>query len=358
MTNVFFIYPFPRINEVASLRKALEANGIRVLMNEKNEGSGAGNGDWRKEVRTYLEQAKVVIFLQGEHSAISQNIQWEVELAIASNKPLFLYQMGDYEVPQWLYKNTLLTPLFEISLGKTAMSSVFLNKVLHVMTSLPFLQISVEKQCIAQVFSSTQTEDLARKIVRFSTQQYDIFSQDFEKRLEEKPEEVLPQIFEQYKMYQETSREWESREQKTNEFYLSIHTALLTLLGVVIGFAEISPMKIMLVFVIMMTGVLFDRSWCKKIEQFKTINTAKMHMLSLIEKHLPLRLYDEEYVIMKDDPNRRYRNTIEDKKAVPKSFDFLYCLIVALFALPPAAALCCRVFIRVASFARLFFASR
>ena len=175
-------------------------------------------------------------------------------------------------------------------------------------------------------------EQLKAKIDRFDSKRYRVFSEEADTLTEDTAREML---FEQYKMYQRTSEELVTRRQKTNEFYLSINTFLLTFFGVIIGWAEMPvKSKLIILSVTALAGVMFNQSWCSTIDQLKIINTAKLRLINTIERQLPLRLYDEEYAIMNDELNPwKYKNAFRDEKRSPYIFNGLYAVLIALFAL-------------------------
>ncbi len=334
MITVFLIYSVADSKEANKIQANLikqdtESNGpsIRVLMNHHTP------NDWKSAVQGMIQEAQAVLFVQGQNSAESESIRWEVESALRAKKPFLVYPLGEYPLPEWLMKTTLVTPFFESDLREKVVSSFFLGGFLNALSVIPFLPISIERDFRTKLYIVRDLSKIKKKLVQLVTGQYDVFSKQIQDSSNPKSAEASARLFEQYKLYQQTSENLTQQEQKTNEFFLSINTALLTFSGAVIGFSDMpAENKFLILLVAMLAGILFNRAWCRKIEQLKIINRAKMRMLNLIEQNLPLRLFDEEYVIMKDDPSGPYKNTVADKEAVPHSFNFLYGLIVVLFA--------------------------
>ncbi len=65
----------------------------------------------------------------------------------------------------------------------------------------------------------------------------------------------------------------------------------------------------------------------KILEAYGILNASKMKIVSLIERKLPLSLYDQEWVIMSDKLNsRKYVSFTDSEKRIPKMFLCVYLL--------------------------------
>ena len=298
-------------------------DSIQVLINDEIR------ADWKREVRGNIHRAGIVLYLQGKNPP-GRNIQWEIELALEEKKPVLVCQEERCPLPDWLYRTELSTPFGNFRLNETFQASILYKGILQKLAPLSPL-LSVNREDMAWVCDWESVEKIRTRIVQLAARKYSIFSDGF--ALESVEDTAVSSLLlEQYKLYQQTAEELENREQKVNEFYLAINTALLTFMGVIIGIANTSQgSKFSVLLVIALAGGVFNRSWCREIESLKIISRAKMRMINLIEQHLPLRLYDKEYVIMKDDPDRTYKNKVEDKEAVPRSFNFIYGAILVVY---------------------------
>ena len=279
-----------------------------------------GSNSWKTEAKKQMRQADVVVFMQGQASEDSPNIRWEMETAFAMGKPVVVCPLEEYDLPEWMIKQDR-----QILITRKIAHGFFLPR-------FPFLSLSSKDVPMAKTYTLKQLKD---RIDRFDAKEYDIFSDHFEEMLSAHREETVQQLFEQYKLYQQTSEALVSRRDAYNTFHLSINTALLTFTGVIIGWADFSVSgKTWVLIFTALAGFLFNLSWCRKLDQLKILNTAKMRMINSIEQQLPLKLYAEEYAIMKDDLNPwKYRNSSADEKSVPVCFNVLYGLVLIAFRL-------------------------
>ena len=178
-------------------------------------------------------------------------------------------------------------------------------------------------------------DELKKELVLLDTKQYNIFSGDVYEILKDRPAETVQQLFEQYKLYQQTTEGLEKRKQNANNFYLTLNEVLLAFCGAIFGWANASEVKIFLILcVVAASGIIFNLSWCNQIERLKIINSAKLRLINAVERQLPLRLYDEEYSIMYNDLNGwKYKNTFKDEKRIPHAFIGVYIILFLIFLL-------------------------
>jgi len=102
-------------------------------------------------------------------------------------------------------------------------------------------------------------------------------------------------LLEQYKLYVNSAEKISDRRQKTNEFFLGLNTALLMAFGFVYGKIENSDI---VVIPMLVAGISICYFWYRIIRSYKGLNGAKFDIIHLIEKKLPLSLYDAEWEIL------------------------------------------------------------
>ncbi len=249
------------------------------------------NSNWKKEAKKLISKAQIVLFVQGESSASSDNIKWEIETAVKMNKIVMVHQLDNYDFPEWLKKIDPFT-------GREVKAS--------------------------KVYS---LEQIKNRIDSFDMGQYDIFSKNIDEMLEKERSETKKQLFDQYKMYQQTSETLVARRQSVNSFYISVNAALVTFLGAVAGFVEM-PTKLIVLSAVAIAGFIIDISWLKILDAYGTLNSSKMKVINLIEQQLPLKLYDAEWEIMSDKLNsKKYVSFTDSEKRIPKIFSVLYVLV-------------------------------
>src|SRR5205085_3511738 len=98
-------------------------------------------------------------------------------------------------------------------------------------------------------------------------------------------------ILEQYKLYVESSQKLSDRRLSTNNYLLTIHSSLLTLLGLL---ASLLPNRKPLI-MIPIAGVLLSGAWWVLLKSFKQLNRAKFNVIHDLEGHLPANVFQEEW---------------------------------------------------------------
>ena len=137
----------------------------------------------------------------------------------------------------------------------------------------------------------------------------------------------------QYKMFQKTSEDLVARRQSVSSFYISVNSALVALLGIVMGLVEM-PTKIYVMLFMCLTGIILDFSWIRILEAYGTLNAAKMKVIHLIEEQLPVALYDTEWRVMSDKlNNRKYVSFTNSEKRIPKIFAGVYAIVILVTAI-------------------------
>ena len=267
---------------------------IRVIEHRDTDESSNYTTNWKNRIKPKIQKSDIVIFIQAENSHLNSNIKWEVKTALFFEKPVAVVQLGNYTLPKWL----------------------------------PY-----EKA--AKKYSWDDRFKLKNEIILLETKQYDIFSKNYNKILNERKEETVQQLFEQYKLYQQTTEELENRKQSLNNFFLSLNTAMIAFCSAIIASETLSQKeRLALLFFAIVTGIGFNKYWCIEINRLKIINTAKLRLINSIEQQLPLQLYYEEYKIMSNELNGwHYKNTFRDRKLMPNMFIWFYFAIMFLFLL-------------------------
>ena len=98
------------------------------------------------------------------------------------------------------------------------------------------------------------------------------------------------QLMDQYKLYVEMADRVSARRQTANTYFLSINTGLLGFVGYV-STKELGSQLWMLG----VAGALLCYLWYRIILAYKGLNSGKFKVVHLIEKKLPLNLFDTEW---------------------------------------------------------------
>ncbi len=131
-------------------------------------------------------------------------------------------------------------------------------------------------------------------------------------------------LFEQYKLYVEGAEKISDRRQNANNYFITINTALITLLGFSfqVSFLEnLSWVRILLAGVGIVICVIF---W-HLLRSYKQLNTGKFNVIHEIEKYLPAALYDYEWKVLEEGKNKKvYYPFSHIELLIPWVFGLIY----------------------------------
>lgn len=303
MVNIFIVHSGKNYDQAQIIRQQLE--GLRDENNKllvSPEMSHANvlileNGGmfWKVDAKKLIKQAQLILFIQGETSAASPYIQWEIETAQKLHKEIILYKLSpSLETPDWLIKPDHFSGLKKIQ--------------------------AKEINTITEIKNRIRSYDLG---------EYNVFTDDINNIFDDPSRKQ--ELFEQYKLYQETSEALVSRRQNVSNFFLSINSAITGLLGIVLALnIALSNMMLMLA-TLSFIGIILNISWTNLLEAYGTLNSSKMKVIRLIEQKLPISLYDSEWEIMSDKLNsKKYRSFTESEKKIPRIFSFIYIITIII----------------------------
>lgn len=138
-------------------------------------------------------------------------------------------------------------------------------------------------------------------------------------------------LFEQYKLYVESVEKTSDRRQHANNYFITINTALISLIGLsfqIKFFENLAGIKSVLA----LLGIIICIVFWFLIRSYKQLNTGKFAVIHEIEKHLPLALYKYEWEVLgegKDD--KKYYPFSHVELLIPWVFGTLYAVLGLYF---------------------------
>ncbi len=287
--NVFVIHSGADVDEVAEkigeLKKISHGFNPLILKN--------GNAFWKIDAAKKIKKAQMVVFFVGKSSHTSPYIAWEIQTAIKYGKPIYTVKLKEENEPHPALK------LHDAFSGEE----------------------KTYDKCVT-------FEDISALIGNYEKGDYKIFNQDI-------GDIDSSMLFEQYKIFLQTSEDLVSRRQSVNSFYISINSALVAVFSFLVAF-EIAPFyKILTSFMLTLVGVILSVSWIKILVSYGDLNSSKMKIISCVEKQLPASLYDAEWAALSDKLNKRkYVSFTNSEKKVPILFIVVYvCIFIGSLAL-------------------------
>lgn len=138
-------------------------------------------------------------------------------------------------------------------------------------------------------------------------------------------------FFDQYKLYVESIEKISDRRQAANGFFLTINTALITLIGLSFGIEKINHLNYVKA-LIAVVGLIICVIFWFLIRSYKQLNTGKFTVLHEIEKELPLALYKYEWGVLGEGKNKKlYYPFSHVEQLIPITFGIIYSLLIVVF---------------------------
>lgn len=98
-------------------------------------------------------------------------------------------------------------------------------------------------------------------------------------------------LLDQYRLYIEMADKISDRRQNANSYFLSVNTAVLAF----VGYITTQPSGEYL-WLLALAGVVICYLWYRLVRSYRDLNGAKFRVAHLLEKSLPARPYDYEWI--------------------------------------------------------------
>lgn len=140
---------------------------------------------------------------------------------------------------------------------------------------------------------------------------------------------VDPREIELYKLAVEMADRISARRSAANTFYLTVQTALVTVVGLISPTLE--GVKWWMSLSISLAGVALSAAWWLQLRSYRDLNRAKFNVILTIEKQLPLQLFSDEWASLKKDPVPGWRGRYAElgmvERTIPLVFIALYIVL-------------------------------
>lgn len=105
------------------------------------------------------------------------------------------------------------------------------------------------------------------------------------------PDKLADHRIEQYKLYLEMSDRISARRQTANSYFLTLNTALLSL----VTYLSLGAEQMRWYWLVALAGIVLSYMWYRLVRSYKDLNTAKFKVIHEIEAKLPMAPYDAEW---------------------------------------------------------------
>ena len=243
---------------------------------------------WKADSRKKIKLAQLVLVFLGENTYNSKNVGWEINCAKNYGKQIVSIR---------------LEPQFERHPALTGKNK-YTGDEYPIDLSMSFAET------LAYIQDHTCWD-------------YSLFNH------EETDEADLRMLFEQYKVFLQTSETLVARRQSVSNFYISVNAALISIYSAVVALAGNTKMKLVAGMGLPLMGIVLCLSWIRSLRSDGNLNASKMRIISIIEKKLPASLYDAEWRVQSDRLNSvPYVSFTESEVRIPKMFLSIYTVIL------------------------------
>ncbi|MBR2349614.1 MAG: TIR domain-containing protein [Clostridia bacterium] len=250
---------------------------------------------WKKQAGKKIAEADCAIFFVGAEAHKSEFIDWEIKQFIKKNKRIYTIKLADgNEYNKSLYRSNGFGNMENIAKSRYMYSK----------------EVSIPELC-----------DIIRNDLEMD------ITEAVKGRVSMSPDVMI----EQYKAYLQTSEDLVARRQSVSNFYITVNSALISVLSAIIAVINIvGAQYAMLIstvgcYVISFLGIVLCLNWKRIVASYGQLNAAKMKVIAAIEKQLPFDIYDVEWKVQTDKlGKRKYVSFTNIEKRIPVIFAVLY----------------------------------
>lgn len=267
-----------------------QISDIELLILEDNT-----NKNWKIDARKKIKEADCALYFVGKDSySRDKTIGWELKQFINRDKKIFTSKLEDGNLyNQCLYKKT------------------FGNKE----------YIDKDKFMYSTELDIKNIKDLLEKQINTDISESVLAKEDVSENT----------MLEQYKVYLQTSEDLVQRRQSVSNFYISVNSALVSVLSILIAIINIFGSQYAMIitacgcYILSFCGIVLCLTWKRIILSYGRLNAAKMKVISAIERNLPLNLYDVEWQVQSEKIGKdKYISFTNIEKRIPTLFLVLY----------------------------------
>ena len=146
-------------------------------------------------------------------------------------------------------------------------------------------------------------------------------------------QDSLPQtdsrVIDLYKMAVEMADRVSARRSTANAFFLTAETAFVAVIGV--ATPDLTWAKWWITLSVSIAGLVMSLSWWLQLRSYRDLNRAKFDVINTIERQLPLKVFSDEWAILKEKSSKARRIPYAElgrvERIIPGIFAALYILL-------------------------------
>ncbi|MBE1596731.1 MULTISPECIES: RipA family octameric membrane protein [Streptomyces] len=130
------------------------------------------------------------------------------------------------------------------------------------------------------------------------------------------------EVLDLYKLAVEMADRVSARRGSANAFFLSVQSALVTLIG--FGTPKLSQSPWWVSLAVALAGCTLSATWWMQLRSYRNLNTAKFTVINKLEEDLSVKIYTHEWQALKSEPTpsqrKRYVELGASERVVPLVF--------------------------------------
>jgi hypothetical protein len=135
----------------------------------------------------------------------------------------------------------------------------------------------------------------------------------------------------QYQLYVESMDKISDRRQNANNYFITINTVLISLIGILFQ-VKILENMLLIKSLISLVGVIICIIFWLMLHSYKQLNTGKFKVIHEIEQKMPLVLYGYEWKLLEEGKNRKiYFPFSHVEMIIPWVFGIVYVVLGIIF---------------------------
>ena len=135
-------------------------------------------------------------------------------------------------------------------------------------------------------------------------------------------------VLDLYKMYVASADKISDRRQTANTFFVSLNSTIIGLVGYLNLSQDTKTSGVYMFALVAMAGMLICYMWYSLIRSYKNMNSGKFQVINAIERMLPLRPYDAEWIALEHGKNpKRYLEFSRVEANIPLIFFLLHMIV-------------------------------
>lgn len=136
-------------------------------------------------------------------------------------------------------------------------------------------------------------------------------------------------LFEQYKLFVDTSERLVARRQIVNTFFLSVNALVLSALALIAKAATGSFVTAVGIGTVSIATIVLCVAWKTLVRSYAQLNRGKFAVINRIERELPAALFRAEWVALGEgNKPSTYKPFTSTEARVSSTFITIYCVVI------------------------------